>query len=144
MKTLRHTLTTLSLALTTLLTPALLMTGCQDDPLFSAPGMDGGGTATRTEVTNPGALRKEGNYWVADQRVPLVGVGRVIDDLNPGLVSANGGQGTFSNVTDLNLDNAASIDGITVGDLLYTPIFSVKDMYRTYAGDYAMHDRREC
>lgn len=134
MKTLRHTLTTLSLALTTLLTPALMMTGCQDDPLFSAPGMDGGGTATRAEVTNPGALRKEGNYWVANQRVPLVGVGRVIDDLNPGLVSANGGQGTFSNVTDLNLDNAASIDGITVGDLLYTPIFSVKDMYRTYAG----------
>ena len=133
MKTLRHTLTTLSLALTTLLTPALMMMGCQDDPLFSAPGMDGGGTATRAEVTNPGALQQVGSYWVASKRVPLVGVGRIVNNISQGLVSISD-NANFGNVVDTNLDNYTDISGVTA-DVLGNQILSVKDLYHTYQGN---------
>ena len=137
MKTLRHTLTTLSLGLGLLLTGAASLTlgGCQDDLFPGGPGGENAETGTRGDLTSPGNLHKEGSYWVANERVPLVGVGRVIDDLNPGLVSISGGQSSFNSVTDYNLDNAASLDGITITDPALTPIFSVKDMYRTYAGN---------
>ena len=137
MKTLRHTLTTLSLGLGLLLTGAASLTlgGCQDDLFPGGPGGENAETGTRGDLTSPGNLHKEGSYWVANGRVPLVGVGRVIDDLNPGLVSISGGQSSFNSVTDYNLDNAASLDGITITDVALTPIFSVKDMYRTYAGN---------
>ena len=132
MKTLRHTLTTLSLTLTTLLTPAL-MTGCQDDPLFSGPGYDGGGTATRAEVTNPGALQQAGSYWIASRRVPLVGVGRIVSNISQGLVSISE-NANFGNVVDTNLDNYTDISGVTA-DVLGNQILSVKDLYHTYQGN---------
>lgn len=131
MKTLRHTLTTVGLALTTLLTPALT-TGCQDDPLFSAPGYDGE-TATRTEVTNPGALRKEGDYWYASKRVPLVGVGRVVNTIMQSTIDIGGGGIAYGNLIDTNLDNYAEISNGVGIDLLGNGICSVKDLYRTYA-----------
>ncbi len=135
MKTLRHTLTTLSLALTTLLTPALT-TGCQDDPLFSAPGYDGEGTATRTEVTNPGALRKEGNYWVATERVPLVGVGRMVDDIPGNLVSLfSSKDSNLDELFDDNLDNYTTLQSNVLGaDIAASAGICVKDLYHTYAG----------
>ena len=137
MKTLRHTLTTVGLALTTLLTPALT-TGCQDDPLFSAPGYDGEGTATKAEpITNPGGLQKQGEYWVATRRVPLVGVGRMVDDIPSNLVEL------FSDLTDNNLEemfdtnlgNHTTLNS-NFGDVKIgaSDGICVKDLYHTYAG----------
>lgn len=108
------------------------LTGCQDDFI------EGGYTNAKADISRametPGPLQRNSDgLWVADnQRVPLVGVGRIVNRLNPGLVAINK-QADFECVTDLNLDNGASLDGVTVG-LADNPILSVKDMYRTYAG----------
>ena len=133
MKTLRHTLLA-GLALAMLTT---LATGCQDDPLFSAPGYGGGGTMTRGEMENPGPLHKEGDYWVADKQVPLVGPGRVADDLTKGLLSviSYGDNGSLDCMFDDNLDNYAEMKSgaVQVGALVDHAI-TVKDLYHDYAG----------
>lgn len=137
MKTLRHTLTTVGLALTTLLTPALT-TGCQDDPLFSAPGYDGEGTATKAEddESKRGPLYKEGNLWVAKERVPLVGVGRVADDISKNLVDIidfDGNDYSLDNVFDTNLTNYATVKTSTGNaNLLASEGLCVRDLYHTY------------
>ena len=130
MKTLRHTLLA-SLALALLTT---LATGCQDDPLFSAPGYNGGGTTTRGDLEKQGALRMNGSneWYAADQRVPLVGAGRVVDNISPGLVEV-GTNADFNNILDDNLDNYAEIQAGISANVLGNQILSVKDLYRTYA-----------
>lgn len=140
MKTLRHTLTTLSRALTTLLTPALMMTGCQDDPLFEG-GPEFGQSATKAglelEEGRAGALQQEGSYWVATKRVPLVGVGRVADDIGQSLVSALDFKNnyTLDCLFDDNLDNYARIkSGGVNAELLAGMSVSIKDIYHTYRG----------
>lgn len=129
MKTLRYTYL-VGLTLTML---ATLATGCQDDPLFSAPGYNGQGTTTRAEMTQPGPLQQEGEYWVASKRVPLVGVGRIVDNISQGLVSISD-NANFNNIIDTNLNNYTDISGVTV-DALGNQILSVKDLYHTYAGN---------
>ena len=136
MKTLRHTLTTLSLALTTLLTPALT-TGCQDDPLFSAPGYDGETTTKAEPLTNPGALQKDGNgLWVATERVPLVGVGRVADDISENflnIIDLNSEGCSLDNVFDDNLENFAKVkSSVADANLFVKEGLCVRDLYRTY------------
>ena len=135
MKTLRHTLTTLSLALTTLLTPALT-TGCQDDPLFSAPGYDGETTTKAEPITNPGGLQKQGEYWVATRRVPLVGVGRMADDIPGDLVTLfNSGDSNLDEMFDNYLDNYTSLQSSLLGaNIGASEGICVKDLYHTYAG----------
>lgn len=140
MKTLRHTLTTLSLALTTLLTPALMMTGCQDDPLYEGgPGFGQSATKAGLELEEgrAGALQQEGSYWVATKRVPLVGVGRVADDIGQSLVSALDFKNnyTLDCLFDDNLDNYARIkSGGVNAELLAGMSVSIKDIYHTYRG----------
>lgn len=133
MKTLRYTYL-VGLALTML---ATLTTGCQDDPLFSAPGYDGNGTATRAEMTKPGPLQKVGDYWVADKQVPLVGPGRVADDLTKGLLSviSYGDNGSLDCMFDDNLDNYAEMkDGAVGVGAIIDQAITVKDLYHDYAG----------
>ena len=139
MKTLRHTLTTLSLALTTLLTPALT-TGCQDDPLYEGgPEYGQGITKAGLEMTEgrEGPLQREGNYWVATKRVPLVGVGRVADDIGGALVSVlDFGENELACVFDDNLDNFARLQGggAINANLLASMGVSIRDIYHTYRG----------
>lgn len=130
MKTLRYTYL-VGLALTML---ATLATGCQDDPLFSAPGYNGQGTTTRGDQEKQGALRMNasGEWYADNHRVPLVGAGRVVDNLSPGLVAA-GTNDDFNNILDTNLDNYAEIQTGIDANVLGNQILSVKDLYRTYA-----------
>lgn len=138
MKTLRYTYL-VGLALTML---ATLTTGCQDDPLFSAPGYDGNGTATRAEMTQPGPLQRDGNgLWVATQQVPLVGVGRVADDISGnllGLITTNGGDNDLEEMFDTDLSNYTSLKSDLAGaNLGASEGICVKDLYHTYAGGQA-------
>ncbi|HIZ85457.1 MAG TPA: hypothetical protein IAC04_03095 [Candidatus Coprenecus stercoravium] len=76
----------------------------------------------------------ENGKWRADgRRVPLVGAGRIVDNISRGLVSLLGSNDGLNSIVDLNLGNSASLSGVKV-DLLGNQILSVKDMYRTYAG----------
>lgn len=139
MKTLRHTIATLGLTLGILIPGTATLTGCQDDPLFSAPGYDGNGTATRAEMTKPGPLQRDGNgLWVATQQVPLVGVGRVADDISGnllGLITTNGGDNNLEEMFDTNLSNYTSLKSdLVAAELLASEGICVKDLYHTYAG----------
>ena len=139
MKTLRHTLTTLSLGLGLLLTGAASLTlgGCQDDLFPGGPGGENAETGTRGDLTSPGNLHKEGNYWVADKQVPLVGPGRVADDLTKGLLSviAYGDNASLDCMFDDNLDNYAEMKSGAVGvGAIIQQAVTVKDLYRDYAG----------
>ena len=140
MKTLRHTLTTLSLGLGLLLTGAASLTlgGCQDELFPGGAGIEGTtGTETKADLTSPGNLHKEGNYWVADKQVPLVGPGRVADDLTKGLLSviAYGDNASLDCMFDDNLDNYAEMKSGAVGvGAIIQQAVTVKDLYRDYAG----------
>ena len=138
MKTLRHTLTTLSLGLGLLLTGAASLTlgGCQDDLFPGGPGGENAETRAE-EMETPGPLQLDGEYWVAKRRVPLVGVGRVADDIGSSLIkvaSYSTGNG-LECMFDDNLDNCAELkDGIAEADLIAGAVVSVKDIYHTYKG----------
>lgn len=135
MKTLRHTLTTLSLGLSLLLTGAASLTlgGCQDDLFPGGPGGENAETGTRSEAPLGNLQRNSNGQWVASKRVPLVGVGRIVNGYMAGVVDAGDDTGAgYGNVIDTNLDNYADLSGLTV-NLLSNNILSVKDLYRTYA-----------
>ena len=135
MKTLRHTLTTLSLGLGLLLTGAASLTlgGCQDDLFPGGPGGENAETGTRAEAPLGNLQRNSNGQWVASKRVPLVGVGRIVNGYMAGVVDAGDDTGAgYGNVIDTNLDNYAELSGVNV-DLLANGIVSVKDLYRTYA-----------
>ena len=70
--------------------------------------------------------------WSADRCVPLVGAGRVIDNISRGIVSVLGSENGLNNIIDLDLTNSAYLSGLDV-NLIGKTILSVKDIYRTYA-----------
>lgn len=83
---------------------------------------------------NTGLLLMSDNTWKATRRVPLTGVGRVIGNMSPGLVSALGGQNQLDAILDHDIENSASLAGLATVDAIYSQKISVKDMYRTYSG----------
>ena len=130
---------TLRLALTTLLTPALT-TGCQDDPLYEGgPEYGQGITKAGLEMTEgrEGPLQREGNYWVATKRVPLVGVGRVADDIGGALVEVLDfdTDNQLDCVFDANLTNYAQLKSSSINASLLADMgISIRDIYHTYRG----------
>ena len=68
--------------------------------------------------------------WSADRCVPLVGAGRVIDNISRGIVSVLGSENGLNNIIDLDLTNSAYLSGLDV-NLIGKTILSVKDIYRT-------------
>lgn len=92
------------------------------------------GTEQLNAGDNTGLVLLENGTWKANCRVPLTGVGRTIGNMSPGLVSLLGGQGNLNNILDNNLENKATLAGLTTANVAYTQIISVKDMYRTYSG----------
>lgn len=128
---------TLSHKLFLLIALLLAVSACRDDDFF--PGMETNSLdsgITRVELTNPGALQQEGDYWVAKGQVPLVGVGRVADDISSALVSVlNSSDTKLDYLFDDDLTNCAEIKGEAIGiELLANQGIAVKDVYRTYAG----------
>lgn len=113
------------------------LTGCQDDFIEGGYTGEFQSSVSRTEMENPGGLQKVGDYWVATQRVPLVGVGRVADDIGNsllGLIDFNTDHG-LECMFDDNLGNYAELKTEGVGaDLLASAAISVSDIYHTYAG----------
>ena len=117
---------------------ALCLTACVDEDF---PSMDTSGiqveTDTRTEMEEPGLLQQEGDYWVATGQVPLVGVGRVVDDISGSLVGLIDftEDNRLDNLIDEDLKNCAKLKNETVGlEVLANQGVAVKDVYRNYAG----------
>ncbi|MDE7436930.1 MAG: hypothetical protein K2M93_00445 [Muribaculaceae bacterium] len=88
------------------------------------------------EVENPGGLiqQTDGTWKSVNCRVPIVGPGRIVNEINTSTVNVIGvGQGSLDNVIDADLTNTCVIPvGISAG-VAYTPIISVKDLYHVYA-----------
>ena len=115
---------------------ALLFLGlnsCNDDDLLFGDGS----ILSSKQQNNSGSshlVLQEDGYWRATERVPLVGQGRVVDNVAEALVSvANIGQLT-SALVDTDLDNSFKPGGIVGANVLLNEIVSIRDLNRVYAG----------
>lgn len=115
---------------------ALLFLGlnsCNDDDLLFGDGS----ILSSKQQNNSGSshlVLQEDGYWRATERVPLVGQGRVVDNIASALVSvANIGQLT-SALVDTDLDNSFKPGGIVGANVLLNEIVSIRDLNRVYAG----------
>ena len=86
-------------------------------------------------VTSPGGLiqNNDGTWSTNNCRVPLVGPGRVVNQIVSSFVSVLEVGKDWTALIDTDLTNGVELKkGVSV-ELAYQPIVSVKDLYRTYA-----------
>lgn len=88
-------------------------------------------------VDNPSALVQQGDgTWKAENaRVPLVGVGRVVNQVSKETVSVASGTGDLGAIVDLDLTNSYKVGGLVGADLETADAIAVRDIYRTYSAD---------
>lgn len=118
----------------------LFMSSCRDTMDFnmSAPVQDSDSSrGDLKEMTNPDGLIQQADWtWKADnKRVPLVGVGRVVNSFAGSLLKLlDAGSDNFGHIVDTDITNytAFSTAGVEV-DLKSSVLVSVRDIYRTYA-----------
>lgn len=88
-------------------------------------------------VDNPSALVQQGDgTWKAENaRVPLVGVGRVVNQVSKETVSVASGTGDLGAIVDLDLTNSYKVGGLVGADLGTADAIAVRDIYRTYSSN---------
>lgn len=114
---------------------AALFVGCHDDDEFMMEAPDSNGLpqiSTYASVLTS-SLVKEGNYWRATKRVPLVGKGRVVDDLSNNLVALLNKDINVGHLVDEDLTNSISTAGLANAELVENHIVSVRDLHYDYA-----------
>lgn len=114
----------------------LLVSSCRDEEICS-PGMnfpEAVNANSRSTNGSGGLTQNADGTWTANQRVPLVGEGRIIDDLSSALIQVINTDRNINNLLDTNLDNSASFSGIAGVDAIGNQIASIMDVNRTYAG----------
>lgn len=93
-------------------------------------------TRSAEEVTTPGGLIQQADgTWLSDDcRVPIVGPGRVVNEIDASTVEvisiSNNG---LENIVDEDITNECTIPAAISAGLGYTPIVSVKDLYHIYS-----------
>lgn len=113
----------------------LSVASCQDEdyPFVDTPGNSTPPTTRATEIAS--ALTQDANgHWKASRRVPLVGIGRIVDNYSDALVSVAGWKENIANLVDTDISNSTSFSGVANADLLANQIASVRDLNRVYAG----------
>ena len=113
---------------------AVFLSSCQKDEIIM-PMAEDVPTRTTLSVEKPGGLiqQSDGTWKTENCRVPLVGPGRIVNDINEQVEVITAGTGTIGNIVDTDLNNHYSAKALVSVGLVYTPIASVKDMYRVYA-----------
>ena len=116
------------------------LTGCQDEdfPSMSAPEVPGDVNTTRA-ISASSALVQDltTGYWKANKRVPLVGQGRVVNNIANELISVitTNDESSMGNLVDTDLSNPATLGENVAGvQPVANQIVSVRDLNRTYAG----------
>lgn len=115
----------------------LFVCSCQrDDTLYDFDSHGSKADSSPSgEITRAGGLTENGSgYFVANRRVPLVGEGRIVNDLSPALISVINTDQGIGNIVDTNIDNTARFGGVADVQLLGNQIASVKDVNLVYAG----------
>lgn len=121
------------------LVATLVLSACQDEefaPFPSASVPDASGVTRALNATSSLKQNADGT-WTANCRVPLVGEGRVVDDIANQLVSAVdlSDKSSMDNLVDTDLTNPAVMGKNVAGvQLIANQIVSVRDLERTYAG----------
>ena len=114
---------------------SLLVLSCVKEDMLMQKTMQSHSSSVPYAGGESGLVCNENGEWVAQNcRVPLVGAGRIIDDLYGNLVSVSGRNVGMNNIVDLDLDRYADFSSLGV-TVLGNELFTVKDMYRTYAKD---------
>lgn len=119
----------------------MFMDSCRDATELDIPVPAPETENTRAElqkVDNPdGLIQQTDRTWKAvDKRVPLVGVGRVVNSFgSPLLEVIDGKSDNFGKIVDTDIDNYTSFTtrGVSTS-LASVNLVSVRDIYRTYAG----------
>ena len=88
--------------------------------------------STRASVLTS-SLVKEGEYWRATKRVPLVGKGRIVDDVSNNLVALLSDKIRIQNIVDEDLTNCLSTAGAVNAEVLANQIVAVRDLHHIYA-----------
>lgn len=119
----------------------MFMDSCRDATELDIPVPTPETGNTRAElqpVDNPdGLIQQPDRTWKAvGKRVPLVGVGRVVNSFGSPLLEVIDGQSdNFGKIVDTDIDNYTSFttSGVSAS-LASVNLVSVRDIYRTYAG----------
>lgn len=111
---------------------------CRDEDL--APSMlsfEQGGTRAETPSTSGLDVVQDATYGVTykpNRRVPLVGEGRVINQITKGLIAIGANNENQEFLIDKDLTNGVTVSGLAKVDA-GIPIFSVRDINRVYYND---------
>ena len=127
----------LSAALLCALLFTVFFPSCKDEDLVPSAGTTrADSSSTPPESVNGGAglVRNGDGTWTATRRVPLVGAGRVIDDISVPLVSVGVMGNNSDELTDLDLTNEFYASGIIDAQLFTNQVVSVRDLNRIYKG----------
>ena len=120
----------------TILTSSL--TSCQDDEFTYPSGLltMNAVKATTSSSNASGLVQNTDGTWTATRRVPLVGAGRVLNNISSDLIEVVGWVDDAQKVIDLNLDEGFDTGTSAVGaQLLANQIISVLDMGHEYAAN---------
>lgn len=114
-----------------------LLSACSDEemPLMDEPvPVIPDTSASRATSNTQGLVLNTDGTWSATRRVPLVGMGRVVDDYTNGTVTVGTVNSKIDNLIDCDLNNYASFGaGLAKIDLATVPVVSIRDMNHTYA-----------
>lgn len=120
-----------------LLCLAGFLAACTDDDI-SLMSVNGGRGDMMTFDNAAAGLQynaTDGTWFAKDKRVPLVGPGRVVDNISGGFVSALETTASgMESVVNTDLTDAFVSNGLASANVGGNQLLAVKDMYRTYAG----------
>lgn len=115
----------------------VLLGACRDEDFVSQMSLDSNNETKGVilPVTSQGGLiqNNDGTWSTNNCRVPLVGPGRIVNQIVSSFVSVLEVGKDWTALIDTDLTNGVELKkGVSV-ELAYQPIVSVKDLYRTYA-----------
>lgn len=127
----------LSIALLLLLVTLSLLSSCSDDEMLPAAGFQpvqpDGNAGSRAAFYTSSLVQDENRHWKANRRVPLVGKGRIVDDVASNLVSVLDAPNALDRIVDEDLSNCAFFAGAVGAQVIAEQIVSVRDVHHTYA-----------
>lgn len=114
---------------------AVVFYSCRDEDLFpSMQSFEQGGTRAETASTSGLDAVQDKTYgatYKPNCRVPLVGEGRVINQITKGLIAVGANNENQEFLIDKDLTNGVTVSGLAKADA-GIPIFSVRDVNRVY------------
>ena len=122
-----------------LLLAAVCLAGCQDDDIVSmtVPETPDVPAVTRAVNTTSSLVQDSEGYWTATKRVPIVGRGRIVDNIANSLIGviSTSGESNIGNLVDDVLTNEATVSGGDLADIqaVGNQLLSVRDLNHTYA-----------